>query len=377
MDPRPIPFSSADLERRRLESTINQDLHSLSLASGSSSASEAHFPPRPKSRSRQHNGVGSDTSFSSLSTIEYPRAAEVAYPSHPDISFHQSMYPKMIGPHGTPRAGNRKVSQLSERSYVDASPVSTAGHHVSAVTLAEGVFKRAVGIGRGIHEDESGSEWDPDRSLGRLVGELGKAMKNVRAFRIFVRDLIVDIQISPRPSSPFSPPRSPRSPSPYTTQINSNLSFTLNRNDPLPSPPVSRHGSGSGSSAGSRSRQAPTQTKTRRPLGDTTVHNITQTLNQKSKPKIVQDTPIRPASAPTRLRPHDSADVTGMTGLLDTPAKGLVHGSIGKNGNVGDDAAGKLDMPFVRYELTVSWYTWIIGYITCEIESFGDRELGF
>jgi hypothetical protein len=178
MDPRPIPFSSADLERRRLESTINQDLHSFSLASGSSSASDAHLPPRSQSRhSHHHHGVESDTSFSSLSTIEYPRAAEVAYPSNP----------KLVGPHGTPRAANRKVSQMSERSYLDASPVSTAGHHVSAVTLAEGVFKRAVGVGRGIHEDESGSEWDPDRSLGRLVGELGKAMKNVRAFRIRIR----------------------------------------------------------------------------------------------------------------------------------------------------------------------------------------------
>lgn len=86
----------------------------------------------------------------------------------------------------------------------------------------------------------------------------------------------------------------------------------------------------------------PNQAKTRRPLGDTTVHNITQSRTQKSKPKVVQDTPQRPASAPIRLRPHDSADVTGMTGLLDTPAKGLVHGSINKNGNVGDDAAGKL-----------------------------------
>jgi hypothetical protein len=185
MDSHPIPFSSADLERRRLESTINQDLHSLSIASGSSSASDAHFPPRSQSRhSHHHHGVESDTSFSSLSTIEYPRAAEVAYPSNPDISFHQSMYPKLVGPHGTPRAANRKVSQMSERSYLDASPVSTAGHHVSAVTLAEGVFKRAVGVGKGIHGDESGSEWDPDRSLGRLVGELGKAMKNVRALKI-------------------------------------------------------------------------------------------------------------------------------------------------------------------------------------------------
>ena len=99
--------------------------------------------------------------------------------------------------------------------------------------------------------------------------------------------------------------------------------------------------------------QSQTQTKNRRPLGDTTVHNITQSQARpqhvaasKPKPKIVQDTPIRPASAPTRLRPHDSADVTGMTGLLETPAKGLVHGSIGRNGDVGDDAAGELCLCF-------------------------------
>jgi hypothetical protein len=34
-----------------------------------------------------------------------------------------------------------------------------------------------------------------------------------------------------------------------------------------------------------------------------------------------------------------------MTGLLDTPAKGFVHGSIDKNGEVEGDAAGKLIRP--------------------------------
>jgi hypothetical protein len=89
----------------------------------------------------------------------------------------------------------------------------------------------------------------------------------------------------------------------------------------------------------------PAATKPRRALGDTTIHNIPQPIAQypaaaksKGKPAGV---PQRPASAPTRLRPHDSADVTGMTGLMDTPAKGLAHGSINKNGNVGEDAAGK------------------------------------
>lgn len=56
---------------------------------------------------------------------------------------------------------------------VGESPVSTVGHHVSAVTLADGVFR-----GRA-EDEESGSEWDPERSLGRLVGELGRVMSDV------------------------------------------------------------------------------------------------------------------------------------------------------------------------------------------------------
>lgn len=78
---------------------------------------------------------------------------------------------------------------------MEASPVSTAGHHVSAVTLAEGVFKRAVGAGQGVDSGED-SEWDPDRSLGRLVGELGKAMKNV-CIVFLVRTSVADILAIP------------------------------------------------------------------------------------------------------------------------------------------------------------------------------------
>ena len=66
---------------------------------------------------------------------------------------------------------------MSLRSEMD-SPVSTAGHHVSAVTLGEGIFR----TGRGGDRDsdlDSGDEFDPERSLGRLVGELGKVMHGV------------------------------------------------------------------------------------------------------------------------------------------------------------------------------------------------------
>lgn len=214
MDPRPIPFSSADLERRRLESTIDQDLHSLSLATITSSSNtdtdhadeirqhgQNAYGTLHKHHHQHHQAEDSDTSFSSVSTIEYARG--VAYPpvqqQQPDLSFahfnhsynddfqYRSGKPTLVGPHGTPRAsrpGNQHQTQarkVSERSLMESSPVSTADHHVSAVTLADGVFARPMGSGRDRHDDaESGSEWDPDRSLGRLVGELGKVMQAVR-----------------------------------------------------------------------------------------------------------------------------------------------------------------------------------------------------
>lgn len=71
---------------------------------------------------------------------------------------------------------------------MEASPISTADHHVSAVTLADGVFARPMGgagqAGRKDADAESNSDWDPDRSLGRLVGELGKAMQAVGPYHL-------------------------------------------------------------------------------------------------------------------------------------------------------------------------------------------------
>jgi hypothetical protein len=156
----PIRPSTADLERRRLESTIDQDLHSLSLASllttTSNSNSHAH--------SHSHSQSFISTASSSLSSVEYPRAFGEGNTNRSPTLVHP-----FHGPHGTPRA----VSRASVISMAE-SPVSTAGHHVSAVTLADGVFRRGVG-----DDSESGSEWDPERSLGRLVGELGRVMSDV------------------------------------------------------------------------------------------------------------------------------------------------------------------------------------------------------
>lgn len=71
---------------------------------------------------------------------------------------------------------------MSVRSEMD-SPVSTVGHHVSAVTLNAGVFRRGRGNQAYDGDESDRDEFDPERSLGRLVGELGKVMGGVSTHR--------------------------------------------------------------------------------------------------------------------------------------------------------------------------------------------------
>lgn len=205
----PISSSVFDLERRRLESTIDQDLSTISLSSiGSASGSVAGGDPGrsfvndnrlidlgddiPPITRNGHLGdktflSGSDTDLDD--TVEYPRGFGESIVrdkrEHDDWFNNPSAYrqPSGSGPYsaqgptGTPRAAAqnprrviRDVSGFSVPSMGE-SPVSTAGHHVSAVSLADGVFRRKTGAW-----SDDGSEFDPERSLGRLVGELGKAL---------------------------------------------------------------------------------------------------------------------------------------------------------------------------------------------------------
>ena len=90
----------------------------------------------------------------------------------------------------------------------------------------------------------------------------------------------------------------------------------------------------------------------RRALGESNLHNISQPQrtqqsksdNEANKAKHAAQQ-ARPASAPAKR--GVMGDVTGMTGLLDTPDKALVHGIVGKSGNVGVAAAGKLVPAFL------------------------------
>lgn len=195
----PITSSAVDLERRRLESTIDQDLSTLSISSirtgGSIRSGEGDGAYRDLfdgldpilEEGAIAGGQDGDRTFLSASsdlTLEHPRGfgrSAIHDKSGPEDWFHYAQ-----GPSGTPRAAVHNVpkqhdrprtmsglSALSVPSFAE-SPISTAGHHVSAVSLADGVFRRKNGAWS--DGDDDGSEFDPERSLGRLVGELGRAM---------------------------------------------------------------------------------------------------------------------------------------------------------------------------------------------------------
>ncbi|KAL7419500.1 hypothetical protein Q5752_005411 [Cryptotrichosporon argae] len=304
-----IPISHDDAARRRLESTLDADLTTLSLSASLTDAS---------------------ASFASLSTIEAPRAGgdgagggAVFSPSLAIDDFDTPRPGRAYAHAGLERLPPRAVSGRSDASHAShisltgASPVSSAGHHVSAATLGAGVFRRAPAAPAG--KAGQADEFDPDRSLGRLAGQLGKVVG------------------ARRPTSPFaSPPQHlspPRSPSPMPP---SNLSFSLTRADPLPSPPTSRSSSASHSHTQTLAEpktRVPTQPTQpaqpeRRALGETNRTNVP--VPHERTAKGFPSAPRR-ASAPARA---DASDITGITALMDTPAKGLSFGRIHKDARV-------------------------------------------
>ncbi|CAK9779416.1 hypothetical protein CC85DRAFT_331048 [Cutaneotrichosporon oleaginosum] len=287
----PIPFSRTDLERQRLESTLDHDLSTLSLSASNPSTSFA--------------------SHSSVSTVGVPRSAAV-HDYRPSLTFDE-----------TPRRPGRHPSFAASLASagIGASPTSTDGHHVSAATLGASVFNNPT------RREHQAGEFDPDRSLGRLVGQLTRAMEEERIIN--------------KPASPFRA-ASPRSPSPSLHQL-PNLSFSLGRNDPLPSPPQSRTVSAassksSGDGTGSNHPLSEAQTyrpDSRRPLADTGLHNQSQYQPErpykKGQYKAPYLVPVVQPSPGRRDRTFDLTGMTGVTGLLATPAKGPGFGEIDKN----------------------------------------------
>ncbi|OWZ34539.1 hypothetical protein C347_01923 [Cryptococcus neoformans AD2-60a] len=325
MDPLPIPPSYYDLERRHLEHTIDHDLHSLSLSSLHTSASSSSSSPF-----HPHDYSHSFISSSSDPSLEYPRAQCSGVSAQPtqDVGHGHS-----YGPSGTPRAARRTNPHPDNfgggpSTSTGISPVSTAGHHASAITLGTGAFKgRIPETNSGDHDDEG---FDPERSLGRLVGELGRIIGNEKLPTI--------------PNSPFRP----RSLSPFPPAVNQTVdpSFTLtqcnNRLNPQRNGGKTRPKSNNvlheqAQESGEQSR--------RKPLGPSTSYNISRTprkITGKGKVdrlRMLQNEGKKATSAPVRKNPDASADVTGMSALMATPAKGLIFDSLKSNGDIGGEPA--------------------------------------
>lgn len=257
----------------------------------------------------------------------------------------------MPSSHSIPDSSSRYQSM-----FIGASPASTAGHHASAVTLGAGVF-----AGRKDSHSEAGeADFDPERSLGRLVDELGRVMgSDVRHTQLHADNAdFLSQKLPSRPSSPFSPTRTP-------TPLGSNpldLSFTLARSTPLPSPPpsdseleinetpkprprrpskVPAHTSKNENSArGNRPLGESRQGNTATTPGATRAFQPTAASKDRLRSLRAEHSKPRSVSAPVR-GDRTLGDITGLSDLLNTPAKPGEFGSLGKDESVGGIPAGE------------------------------------
>ncbi len=178
----PIPRSSYDIFNKQLESRIDRSLAlpaSYASSSATSTASSPAAQPAPQSHRRRATSFLSnmgDTSTSASGsdewTLEYARGADTR---------RRSSQAYGLGPGLA--AAESDLLHDEHSLFVGASPASTAAHHASAMTLGAGIFagelggKRAhghgVGQGHGAASDDD-DEFDPDRSIARLINKLGK-----------------------------------------------------------------------------------------------------------------------------------------------------------------------------------------------------------
>ncbi|KIR43506.1 hypothetical protein I307_03412 [Cryptococcus deuterogattii 99/473] len=324
MDPLPIPPSYYDLERRHLEHTIDHDLHSLSFSSLHSSTSSSFRPPF-----QLHDYSHSFISSSSDLSLEYPRAQVSGISARPNQGLNHG---HSYGPSGTPRAAGRMNSRSNNfggdlDTSIGISPVSTTGHHASEITLGTGAFKgRIPETIVGTHDYQG---FDPERSLGRLVGELGR--------------IIGDEKQPPIPNSPFRSRPLPSLSSAVKQTVDP--SFTLSNGDN-----ILKHGGKTISKFNNvlhEQAQESGEQSRKKPLGPSTSYNISRTpatrkatgKGKVDRLRMLQNEGKKAESAPTQKKPDTSADVTGMTALMATPAKGLIFDSLENNGGVGGMSA--------------------------------------
>lgn len=87
----------------------------------------------------------------------------------------------------------------------------------------------------------------------------------------------------------------------------------------------------------------------KKPLGSSTSYNISRTpvtrktiaKDKVDRLRMLQNEGKKAANASVRKNPDASADVTGMTALMATPAKGLIFDSLENNDDVGGEPAGE------------------------------------
>lgn len=238
------------------------------------------------------------------------------------------------GPSGTPRAArgtNPHSNNFGGGHSTSAgiSPVSTTGHHASAITLGTGAFKGR--IPKTNSGDQGDGGFDPERSLGRLVGELGR--------------IIGDEKLPTIPNSPFRP----RSRSPLPSAANQTI-------DPSYLSHCNKHLDSRGSGGKTRPKssnvlheqaQESGEQSRKKPLGSSTSYNISRTpvtrktiaKDKVDRLRMLQNEGKKAANASVRKNPDASADVTGMTALMATPAKGLIFDSLENNDDVGGEPA--------------------------------------
>ncbi|WVQ83835.1 hypothetical protein IAT38_005979 [Cryptococcus sp. DSM 104549] len=261
-------------------STYMEDLYSLS------------FDPAPDM------SISTNHSFASL---EYPRAE----PPAPRNTSHHPRVPSGLSSWGarTPgtQGGEEKKRSEEKSMFVGASPASTAGHHASAVTLGARVFAK------GGREDAEG-EYDPERNVGKLVGELGRVTSGGN--------------IPSRPTSPYSPYRSP-------TPINNVPPTNFFVIQPGKPPDLTRAES---SQFSALSRNIETKLRAANTANAAPGGTQAQPKGKGGKPKSRPHT-LRTVSAPVprRSRSFATADVTGLTELLKTPAVAAKFGVLGEN----------------------------------------------
>lgn len=149
------------------------------------------------------------------------------------------------------------------------------------------------------------------------------------------------------PNSPFRP----RSRSPLPSAVNQTI-------DPSYLSHCNKHLDSWGSGGKTRPKssnvlheqaQESGEQSRKKPLGSSTSYNISRTpvtrktiaKDKVDRLRMLQNEGKKAANASVRKNPDASADVTGMTALMATPAKGLIFDSLENNDDVGGEPAGE------------------------------------